>query len=145
MTGKFKPKEIEVPIQIKTSEELRVALKAGIATSKEYKTIKDWLEAKIREDFVDPADGISKSLIRFCNGRYEATRDGYGWKLVENYKGCDLDGNPKMQQRRTYHNNIRNVIEKMLDKEGGKSASLEEFSDLLSNAVDALVREVETL
>ena len=48
-------------------------------------------------------------MITFDNGRFEAHRDRYQWVLTEHLQGKDRDGNPKMQTKQTYHNNLRNM------------------------------------
>ena len=42
-------------------------------------------------------------MIRFLDGKFEASRDRYGWTLIHWYQGKDREGNPKLQRRETYH------------------------------------------
>lgn len=68
------------------------------------------------------------------NDRFSTERDEWCWHLHETVMGQDEDGNPKEQVRTTYHANLSQVLDAVLDKQLGDADSLESVSDVISKA-----------
>lgn len=68
------------------------------------------------------------------NEDFEAERDNYCWHLHQWFDSKDKDGNPKRSKRTTYHPNLKQVLDAVLDKQAGKCESLDQLINLLANA-----------
>lgn len=76
--------------------------------------------------------------------RFEATRDGNGWTLIENYQSQDRDGNPKTMQRRTYHANLTQVVMKVIDLEASEQPDLDSVMGRVYSLRDEIVERLES-
>ena len=81
-------------------------------------------------------------MIKFCNDKYRAARDLYGWTLFEAYDIAGKDGTAKIGWRQTYHANLLQVCNAMIDMAAGKCESLEQLIELLTDT-QALVDTAE--
>jgi hypothetical protein len=85
-----------------------------------------------------------KKTIKF-NDRFSFFRDSYCWNLQETYTGTDKSGKPKPQTKVTYHPNLWQVCQVIIDRSVGDCESLEEIKELLQAAVDASTKYAESL
>jgi len=77
------------------------------------------------------------------NERFEFERGQYDWQLHESTPSKDKDGNPSVKRKTTYHPNIKQICSATIDKSCGDCESLQELSDLLSNAGTILTNRLE--
>ena len=60
------------------------------------------------------------------------TADRYNWIAVEIYKGKDKNGNPKKQERETYHPSLERCLNHIRDTDMKSSETLEQLHKALS-------------
>lgn len=60
----------------------------------------------------------------------------WGWMVDSPYDGVDKEGNYKIQYRRTYHLNLKQVLAKVRDVQAKDCESVEELISLLTAAHD---------
>lgn len=65
------------------------------------------------------------------NERFTAVRDEWCWHLHETYTGSDKDGNPKDKTKTTYHANVSQVFDYVLDKQIGNAESLPAIAQII--------------
>ncbi len=68
-------------------------------------------------------------MIKF-NDRFEFEQDAYQWILHEWYDGEDKDGNPKRQKRTTYHYNLVQMCNRIIDRSTGGCESIHELKKM---------------
>lgn len=74
-----------------------------------------------------------------CSGNeYFVRRDRYQWILVQMIDGKDREGNPKKQERETYHVTLEQVCSNIIDRQCGKCTSVEELTQLLKETKTAV-------
>ena len=78
------------------------------------------------------------------NEDYSFEKDPYqwilhSWKTVVNKK----DGSTKRQKKTTFHSNILQVCNEIVNREAGKCESMEELRDLLIKTVPAFAADLE--
>lgn len=74
----------------------------------------------------------------FCNNRYQARRDNHGWRMTSYAESTDKDGAFRWKTTETYHANIRQVVEAVIDREAGHCADVEQLKQLLQSAYTML-------
>jgi len=75
--------------------------------------------------------------------RFEVERDTYCWMLHDWRDGKDRDGNPKRMKRTTYHRDLVQVSEVILDRTAGECRALSELPTLLKAQTDRIVQAIE--
>ena len=78
-------------------------------------------------------------MIKF-NDRFSYEKDQHCWHLHETYIGKKKGGGEKEHTRTTYHANLRQICEVIIDRSCGDCESLEEIISLLKNAVEMLTK-----
>lgn len=68
------------------------------------------------------------------NEQFTAIRDEWCWNLAETYMAKDKDGNPKEAVRTTYHANLSQVFDCILDKQLGDASEIKQFAEIVANA-----------
>ena len=77
------------------------------------------------------------------NDKFEAVRDRDGWTLLESYTGTGKDGNPKVLQRKTYHANLRQVIDKVIDLDAASQPDLDAVMARVESLRNEIVERLE--
>lgn len=68
------------------------------------------------------------------NDRFSIDNDKYNWILLETYTGKDRDGNPKKHTKETFHANLGQIAQEIIDRGCKECDSLEQIMDLLADA-----------
>lgn len=74
---------------------------------------------------------------------FEVERDTYCWMLHEWRDGKDRNGNPKRTKRTTYHRDLVQVSDVILDRTAGECTVLSELPALLKAQTDRIVQAIE--
>lgn len=75
--------------------------------------------------------------------RFEVERDQFCWQLHDWRMGKDRSGNPKRTKRTTYHRDLVQVSEVILDRTAGECTVLSELPALLKAQTDRIVQAIE--
>jgi len=67
-----------------------------------------------------------------------------GWMLQETTEGKDRDGNPKDKLKETFHGNLRQIADAIIEKSAEDCQSMREIKELLSDAKEAALLNVES-
>jgi hypothetical protein len=70
------------------------------------------------------------------NDRYELARDTHCWELRERRTGTHPDGKPWERLHRTWHANMDQAFNAILDREAGTCEDLEEYKRTLYRVRD---------
>lgn len=79
------------------------------------------------------------------NEQFSLNSDMHCWHLHESYEGVDKNGNIKMHKRITYHPNLKQVTNAIIEKSVKRCESIEEIKELLKNPVAILLPKVEQI
>ena len=81
--------------------------------------------------------------IKISN-RFSIEKDPHCWVLYEKKKSKNRKTNKEaIVTKSTYHGNIKQIIEVILDREAEDCKSLEEIIDLFENAVERLTEAIQ--
>lgn len=75
--------------------------------------------------------------------RFEVERDTYCWMLHDWRDGKGKDGNPKRTKRTTYHRDLLQVHEVILNRTAGECQVLADLPRLLKEQTDRVVHALE--
>lgn len=75
--------------------------------------------------------------------RFEVERDTYCWMLHDWRDGKGRDGNHKRTKRTTYHRDLMQVHEAILNRAAGECQVLSELPTLLKTQTDRVVQAIE--
>ena len=81
-------------------------------------------------------------MIKF-NDRFSFERDQHCWHLHETYMGKKKGGGKKEHTRTTYHANLQQICEVIIDRSCGECESLDEIVSLLKNAREVLTQHMK--
>lgn len=79
------------------------------------------------------------------DGKYEYEADTFGWRLHEWRDTTDKEGEPKRTKRTTYHGNLLQVFDTILDRECGNCTDVEVLRALLIAAQNYAVERLREL
>ena len=69
----------------------------------------------------------------------------HGWVLNSHYIGKDNKGEPKIRSKQTYHGNLGQVMDAILERQAGMQTSIEGIKGMLKEASESLAKEVGVL
>ena len=72
--------------------------------------------------------------------KFVVEKDMYSWTLNYNYMGKDKDGQPKQHSKQTYHVNLRQVANAIVNYSAKECKTMEQLVALLDNA-ESIVHE----
>ncbi len=73
-------------------------------------------------------------MIRISDDFSAAARAPYGWELYQYKDKIDPQGNPGRKQVTTYHADLGQVLDAVIERSAGACADAQELRDLLTNA-----------
>ena len=79
------------------------------------------------------------------NEKFSLEKDAYGWKLHEFRNGKDKDGNQKVKSSVTFHANINQVCNRLVDRTLGECETILEFERAILNAENIVTAQVTDL
>ena len=74
---------------------------------------------------------------------YEATRDQYGWTLIQTLAAKRRDGTQSTKKKLSYYPNIQQVMSAVIDREAGKCASIVELRDFIERSHREFVEKLK--
>ena len=74
------------------------------------------------------------------NDRFTAKRDQYCWHLIETYIGKNKDGDSVEKERVTYHANLKQVLDAVIDRGCGEAETIKDALELSRKIADEFVR-----